>query len=69
MFRRLTIFAAALLLGITGAMAQVRVGLMVSATGPTTAIGIPRPTNHNGMDERARVLVIVRDGRFRLLPE
>ena len=27
------------------------------------------PTNHNGMDERARVLVIVRDGRFRLLPE
>jgi branched-chain amino acid transport system substrate-binding protein len=27
------------------------------------------PTNHNGMDERARVLVIVKDGRFRLLPE
>ncbi len=27
------------------------------------------PENHNGMDERARVLVIVRDGRFRLLPE
>ena len=27
------------------------------------------PTNHNGMDERARVLVIVRDGRFRLLAE
>jgi branched-chain amino acid transport system substrate-binding protein len=27
------------------------------------------PTNHNGMDERARVLVIVRDGKFRLLPE
>ena len=26
-------------------------------------------TNHNGMDERARVLVIVKDGRFRLLPE
>jgi branched-chain amino acid transport system substrate-binding protein len=25
--------------------------------------------NHNGMDERARVLVTVRDGRFRLLPE
>ena len=42
MFRRLTIFAAALLLGITGAAAQVRVGLMVSATGPTTAIGIPQ---------------------------
>jgi branched-chain amino acid transport system substrate-binding protein len=27
------------------------------------------PENHNGMDERARVLVTVRDGRFRLLPE
>lgn len=27
------------------------------------------PTNHSGMDERARVLVIVRDGKFRLLPE
>jgi branched-chain amino acid transport system substrate-binding protein len=27
------------------------------------------PTNHNGMDERARVLVIVKGGRFRLLPE
>ncbi|HKW79793.1 MAG TPA: ABC transporter substrate-binding protein [Casimicrobiaceae bacterium] len=27
------------------------------------------PTNHNGMDERARVLVVVRDGRFRLLSE
>jgi branched-chain amino acid transport system substrate-binding protein len=26
-------------------------------------------SNHNGMDERARVLVIVKDGRFRLLPE
>ncbi|MDQ6621612.1 MAG: ABC transporter substrate-binding protein, partial [Pseudomonadota bacterium] len=26
-------------------------------------------SNHNGMDERARVLVTVRDGRFRLLPE
>jgi branched-chain amino acid transport system substrate-binding protein len=26
-------------------------------------------TNHNGMDERARVLVTVQDGRFRLLPE
>jgi branched-chain amino acid transport system substrate-binding protein len=25
--------------------------------------------NHNGMDERARVLVIVKDGKFRLLPE
>jgi branched-chain amino acid transport system substrate-binding protein len=27
------------------------------------------PDNHNGMDERARVLIIVRDGSFRLLPE
>lgn len=27
------------------------------------------PTNHNGMDERARVLVTVKDGRFRLLRE
>ena len=26
-------------------------------------------TNHNGMDERARVLVTVKGGRFRLLPE
>lgn len=26
-------------------------------------------TDHNGMDERARVAVVVRDGRFRLLPE
>jgi len=25
--------------------------------------------NHNGMDERARVLVTIRDGKFRLLPE
>jgi branched-chain amino acid transport system substrate-binding protein len=27
------------------------------------------PTNHNGMDERARVLVTVRGGRFRLLAD
>jgi branched-chain amino acid transport system substrate-binding protein len=27
------------------------------------------PGNHNGMDDRARVLVTIRDGRFRLLPE
>ncbi len=27
------------------------------------------PTNHNGMDERARVLVTVRSGKFRLLGE
>jgi branched-chain amino acid transport system substrate-binding protein len=27
------------------------------------------PSNHNGMDERARVLIMVKDGRFRLLSE
>ena len=27
------------------------------------------PSNHNGNDERARVLVTVKDGKFRLLPE
>jgi hypothetical protein len=27
------------------------------------------PTNHNGMDERARALVTIKGGRFRLLPE
>ncbi len=27
------------------------------------------PTNHNGMDERARVLVMVKNGKFRLLAE
>src|SRR5207248_9296373 len=27
------------------------------------------PTNHNGMDDRARVLATVKDGKFRLLPE
>jgi branched-chain amino acid transport system substrate-binding protein len=27
------------------------------------------PTNHNGMDERARVLVTIRGGRFRLLAD
>src|SRR5437764_1374862 len=27
------------------------------------------PTNHNGMEERARVLVTVKDGKFRLIPE
>src|SRR5438132_3362544 len=42
MFKRLLILAAGLLFGVTGAMAQVRIGLMVSATGPTTAIGIPQ---------------------------
>jgi len=27
------------------------------------------PSNHNGMDDRARVLIIVKDGKFRLLQE
>ena len=26
-------------------------------------------TNHNGMDERARVLIVIKDGKFRLLPD
>ena len=42
MIGRSMIFVAALLFGIACATAQVRVGLMVSATGPTTAIGIPQ---------------------------
>src|SRR5450432_1320479 len=42
MFKRVTMLAAAGLFCATGAMAQVRIGLMVSATGPTTAIGIPQ---------------------------
>jgi hypothetical protein len=129
---RIALAAALLGLTITSAGAQIRIGLMVSATGPTSAIGIrqkntgdilPRtiggarveyisledggdttravqnvkkliaennidaleqehevvgcqgvfnmsPTNHNnGMDERARVLITIRDGKFRLLPE
>ena len=28
-----------------------------------------RRRNHNGMDERARVLVVVKDGKFRLLAQ
>jgi len=27
------------------------------------------PSNHNGMDDRARVLIVVKDGKFRLLQE
>jgi hypothetical protein len=27
------------------------------------------PGNHNGMDERARVLIVVKDGKFRLLAQ
>ena len=41
MFHRVAL--ACLLAGISSfAVAQVKVGLMVSATGPTTAIGIPQ---------------------------
>src|SRR5258708_4370711 len=41
---RLTVLvpAVAIALFTHGAMAQVRIGLMVSATGPTSAIGIPQ---------------------------
>jgi branched-chain amino acid transport system substrate-binding protein len=39
--RALTI-AAVLALSSNSASAQVKIGLMVSATGPTTAIGIPQ---------------------------
>ena len=42
MFRFLSIAAAALLLAPGSAFAQVKIGLMVSATGPTTAIGTPQ---------------------------
>ena len=34
--------AAALLLVATAAFGQIKIGLMVSATGPTSAIGIPQ---------------------------
>jgi branched-chain amino acid transport system substrate-binding protein len=39
---KLAIFALACLLPLATASAQVRIGLMVSATGPTSAIGIPQ---------------------------
>ena len=26
-------------------------------------------TNHNGMDDRARVLIVIKDGKFRLLAD
>src|SRR5438128_9913684 len=42
MLVRASIIAVALALGIGSALAQVRIGLMVSATGPTSAIGIPQ---------------------------
>src|SRR5256886_3510148 len=42
MLVRASIIAVALALGIGSALAQVKIGLMVSATGPTSAIGIPQ---------------------------
>ncbi|MGH8800556.1 MAG: ABC transporter substrate-binding protein [Casimicrobiaceae bacterium] len=39
---RTLLLAAAIVLGCHAAVAQVRIGLMVSATGPTAAIGIPQ---------------------------
>ncbi len=39
---RIAVLAAALALAALPAAAQVRIGLMVSATGPTSAIGIPQ---------------------------
>ena len=40
--RRIAAVALALMLAAPGAMAEIRIGLMVSATGPTSAIGIPQ---------------------------
>ena len=40
--RRMAAVALALMLAAPGAMAEIRIGLMVSATGPTSAIGIPQ---------------------------
>ena len=37
-----TALAAALMVAAPAALAQIRIGLMVSATGPTSAIGIPQ---------------------------
>jgi branched-chain amino acid transport system substrate-binding protein len=42
MFRSLSIAVAALVIASGPAFAQVKIGLMVSATGPTTAIGTPQ---------------------------
>src|SRR5213595_2138418 len=42
MLVRAPIIAVALALGVASASAQVKIGLMVSATGPTSAIGIPQ---------------------------
>ena len=42
MFDRFLAAGALCMLSIAAASAQVRIGLMVSATGPTSAIGIPQ---------------------------
>src|SRR5256886_10788853 len=42
MLVRASIIAVALALGVASASAQVKIGLMVSAAGPTSAIGIPQ---------------------------
>jgi len=42
LFARLALAASLALLASTPAIAQVKIGLMVSATGPTSAIGIPQ---------------------------
>src|SRR6059058_5968214 len=42
MLVRASIIAVALAFGLASASAQVKIGLMVSATGPTSAIGIPQ---------------------------
>jgi hypothetical protein len=57
MVTRILALALAAALSVSTAFAQIRIGLMVSAT------------NHNGMDERAPVLVTIRGGKLRLLPE
>lgn len=40
--RRIAAVALALMLAVPNAVAEIRIGLMVSATGPTSAIGIPQ---------------------------
>lgn len=40
--RRMAAVALALMLAVPNAVAEIRIGLMVSATGPTSAIGIPQ---------------------------
>ena len=42
MLRRLALVAGLFALATSSVLAQVRIGLMVSATGPTSAIGIPQ---------------------------